>query len=136
MKKYEYDVVYIKGNQSSGLAIQHKKINNSILSLLGSYTYTTIDSNMTNKNFNIPSAKVYIGFSRGSRYLKKLDKKSLKLSIGGISGSGINTFINIDDKILEGDISVDSMNAHFIILEVDKIKIKKLIDDFLIINIK
>jgi hypothetical protein len=89
---------------------------------------------MTNKNFEIPSAKVYIGFSRGSRYLKKLPKSSLLLSIGGISGSGINSFINPDDKILKGDISEDSMNAHFIILESDKIKIKKLIDDFLAID--
>jgi len=128
---YDYDIVYIKGNQSSGLPIQHEKINKSITDLLGSYTYRIVDSNMTNKNFEIPSAKVYIGFSRGSRYLKKLDKSSLKLSIGGISSSGINSFINPYDKILQGDISEDSMNAHFIILEIDKIKIKKLIYDFL-----
>ena len=131
---YDYDIIYIKGNQSSGLPLQHEKINQSIIGLLGLHTYKIVDSNMTNKNFKIPSAKVYIGFSRGSRYLKKLDSKSLKISIGGISGSKINTFINTEDKILEGDISSFSMNAHFIILEKDKIKIKKLIDDFLFIS--
>ena len=89
---------------------------------------------MTNKNFEVPRARVYIGFSRGSRYLKKLPKNVLKISIGGISGSGINTFINPLDKILKGDISEYSMNAHFIILKDDKIKIKKLIDNFLLKN--
>lgn len=131
---YDFDIVYIKGNPSSGLLSQHEKINKSIIDLFGTHTYKTIDSNMTNKNFEIPNAKVYIGFSRGSRYLKKLPKSSLLLSIGGISGSGINSFINIDDKILKGDISEVSMNAHFIILETDKIKIRKLIDDFLYLD--
>lgn len=130
---YDYDIVYIKGNQSSGLAIQHTKINKSITDLFISHTSISVDSNISNKNFDIPLAKIYIGFSRGSRYLKKLDKSSLKLSIGGISGSGINTFINPMDKILSGDISESSMNAHFIIFEGDKIKIKKLIDDFLLL---
>ncbi len=132
---YDYDIVFIKGNQSSGLPIQHEKMNKSITDLLISYTYKTVSSDMTNKNFVIPSAKVYIGFSRGSRYLKKLPKASLKISIGGISGAGINSFINPSDKILDGDISEYSMSSHFIILEADKIKIKKLIDDFLLINI-
>ena len=130
---YDYDIVYIKGNPSSGLLIQHEKINKSITDLFGFHTFKMVDSCMSNKDFKIPSAKVYIGFSRGSRYLKKLDKLSLKLSIGGISGAGISTFINIDDKILQGDISVSSMNAHFLILEEDRIKIKKLINDFLLL---
>lgn len=134
-KIYDYDIVYIQGNQSSGLPIQHKKINQSIIDLLDSHDYKIVDSNMTNKNFKIASAKVYIGFSRGSRYLKKLPKSSLKISIGGISGAGVNSFVNPCDKILKGDISESSMNAHFIILENDKIKIKKLIDDFLIKNL-
>ena len=128
---YEYDIVYIKGNQSSGLPIQHKKINQTIIDLLGSYRYKIVDSNVTNKNFKIARAKVYIGFSRGSRYLKKLDKNVLKISIGGLSGFGINTYINPLDNILKGDISKSSMDAHFIILENDKIRIKNLIDNFL-----
>lgn len=129
---YDYDIVYIKGNPFSGKPFQHKNINQSIINLFGLHTFKIVESNMNSINFKIPSAKVYIGFSRGSRYLKKLDNKSLKLSVGGISGSKINTFTNTDDKILEGDISEHSMNAHFIILDTDKIKIKKLIDNFLI----
>jgi hypothetical protein len=131
---YDYDIVYIKGNPSSGLEIQHDKINKSITDLLGLHTFKSIDSNMTNKNFEIPSAKIYIGFSRGSRYLKKLNKSVLKISIGGISGSGINTFTNFEDKILSGDISELSMNAHFLIQKNDKVKIKRLIDNFLYIS--
>ena len=129
---YDYDIVYIKGNPNSGLPIQHEIINKSILDLLLPHTCKTVDSNMNNKNFTIAKAKVYIGFSRGSRYLNKLDKSSLKLSIGGIGGSGIKTFTNTDDKILSGDISESSMKAHFIILDKDKIEIKKLIDNFLL----
>ena len=132
----DYDIVYIKGNPSSGLSSQHEKINKSITDLLDSHTYKIVDSNITNKNFEIPNAKVYICFSRGSRYLKKLDKNVLKISIGGISGSGISTFINPLDKILKGVISKSSMDAHFIILDNDKIKIKELIDSFLISNDK
>lgn len=129
---YDYDIVYIKGNPNSGTSIQHEEMNKSILDLLIPHTCKIIDSNTNNRNLNISKAKVYIGFSRGSRYLNKLDKTSLKLSIGGINGSGINFFTNTADKVLSGDISESSMNAHFIILDKDKIKIKKLINDFLL----
>lgn len=129
---YDYDIVYIKGNPFSGTLMQHDKINQTILSLFQLHTFKIVDSNMTNKNFKIPSAKVYIGFSRGSRYLKKLPKSSLLISIGGISGSGIFTFINPDDEIIIGNISENSMNAHFVILEKNRIEIKNLIDSFLI----
>lgn len=129
----EYDIVYIKGNPNSGLMAQHEQIDKTILKLIELYSYKIIESSNSNKNHinQIPRAKVYIGFSRGSRYLKKLNKNSLKLSIGGISGSGINVFTNTDDKVLSGDISPDSMQAHFIILEEDKIKINLLISEFM-----
>ena len=52
----------------------------------------------------------------------------MKISIGGVSGSGIYQFVNTADKILEGDISKESLSAHFIIQEEHKTKIKKLID--------
>ena len=129
---YDYDIVYIKGNPSSGTLLQHEQINHNITELIKSYSYTIIDSedkNLAGKK--IPKAKVYIGFSRGSRYLKKLDSSSLKISIGGISGSKINLFKNSDDKILLGDISPSSLSAHFIIEDEDKLKIKALIQNFL-----
>jgi len=130
---YDYDIVYIKGNPNSGSKEQHEQINNKVLNLIDMYLYKVIQSvENNNKNIeNIPTAKVYIGFSRGSRYLKKLNKNSLKISIGGIKGPQIHQFISKRDKILSGDISVESMRAHFIIEEEDYTKIKSLIDDFL-----
>lgn len=127
-----YEIIYFKGNPSSGTPLQHEKINHSILELIKEYHYKVVDSEDKNMNNpTIPKAKVYIGFSRGSRYLNKLDASSLKISIGGVSGSKVNLFKNIDDRILLGDISEKSMQAHFIISNEDKIKIKALIDTFL-----
>ena len=130
---YDYDIVYIKGNPNSGSKEQHAQIDNTIIKLINKYTYTTIQSDENNnKNIEgIAKAKVYIGFSRGSRYLKKLNKDSLKISIGGIKGSKIIQFLNKKDKILIGDISRESMQAHFIIEEKDQIKIEQLISDFI-----
>lgn len=126
------DIVYIKGNPASGTALQHKQVDSSIYELIKAYKYETIDSEAKNlSNKVIPKAKVYIGFSRGSRYLKKLDNSSLKISIGGISGSKIHLFKNKDDNILLGDISDSSLEAHFIISNEDKNKIKILIDNYL-----
>ncbi|PLY10017.1 MAG: hypothetical protein C0626_06985 [Arcobacter sp.] len=128
-----YDIVYIKGNPSSGTLLQHDQINNSVIELIKSYSYEVIDSQEKNlSGVKIPKAKVYIGFSRGSRYLNKLDKSSLKISIGGISGTNVHLFTNSEDKILLGDISDLSIQGHFIICDRDKIKIKSLIDSFLL----
>lgn len=129
---YDYDVVYIQGNPNSGSQIQHTQMNNCIIQLIGTHTYTIIESHSNNNNMkNIPLAKVYIGFSRGSRYLKKLNKHSLKISIGGINGSEIKQFTNKDDLILSGDISAESLNSHFIIEESNQKKIKILLDNFI-----
>jgi hypothetical protein len=128
-----YDIVYIKGNPSSGTLFQHEQMNSSVLELIKDYTYTIIDSedkNLSGKK--IPEAKVYIGFSRGSRYLKKLPSTPLKISIGGIKGSKVHLFKNDGDHILLGDISISSLESHFIISKEDKIKIKELIADFLV----
>jgi hypothetical protein len=128
-----HDIVYIKGNPSSGTVKQHTEINASIVDLIKEYDYIIIDSEHKNlSQVLIPKAKVYIGFSRGSRYLKKLDNSTLKISIGGVRGSQVHLFKNNGDNILLGDVSESSMHAHFIINEDDKIKIKFLIDNFLI----
>jgi hypothetical protein len=129
-----YDIVYIKGNSSSGTPQQHDAINATIINLIKVYNYIIIDSEHKNlSQVVIPDAKIYIGFSRGSRYLKKLENSALKISIGGVRGSQIHLFKNNGDDILLGDISESSMKAHFIINEDDKIKIKSLIDNFLIV---
>ena len=126
------DIVYIKGNPASGTALQHKQMNAIVYEFIKEYSYEIIDSQAKNlSGFKLPDSKIYIGFSRGSRYLKKLDSKCLKISIGGISGSKIHLFKNKNDEILLGNISDASMNAHFIILNEDKNKIKTLIDNYL-----
>ena len=128
----DYDIVYIKGNPLSGTPLQHESINKSIIELINEYSYTIIESNAKNlSGITLPKAKVYIGFSRGSRYLKKISNPSLKISIGGISGSRIHLFKNDEDNIVLGDISTSSLEAHFIILDEDKKKIKLLIDNHL-----
>ena len=135
---YDYDIVYIKGNPNSGSKEQHECIDKSIIDLMKNYKYKIISSNQSNKEFmdKIPKAKVYIGFSRGTRYLKKLNKNALKLSIGGISGSGIFLFLNDEDEVINGDISISSMKAHFIIKKSDKEKIEVLIDKYFKLNIR
>lgn len=128
----KYDIVYIKGNPLSGSKLQHNLINNSIFELIKEYSYNIIESDAKNlSGITLPKAKIYIGFSRGSRYFKKLDNNSLKISIGGISASKVHLFKNKNDNILLGDISNSSMQAHFIISDDDKIKIKTLIDNHL-----
>ena len=77
-----YEIVYFKGNPNSGTAEQHHKINSSIIELIKQYNYLVVESEHKNlAQVIIPKAKVYIGFSRGSRYLKKLDNKTLKISL-------------------------------------------------------
>jgi len=133
----QLDIVYIKGNPASGTAIQHKQINASIYELIKEYSHEIIDSEGSNLSDKlIPKAKIYIGFSRGSRYLKKLDNTSLKISIGGVSSSKVHLFKNHEDNILLGDISNSSLEAHFIILEEDKEKIQTLINTYLLQNKK
>jgi hypothetical protein len=127
-----HDIVYIQGNPSSGTPLQHSKINKSIIELIEQHDYVVINSEQKNlSNVIIPKAKVYIGFSRGSRYLKKLDNNRLKISIGGVKSSKVHLFKNKEDNILLGDMTEDSMNAHFIISDEDKSKIKSLINNFL-----
>jgi len=130
---FEYEIVYIKGNPNSGTPFLHEQIDKTIVDLIKNYNYKIISSDEKSiKSINtLPSARVYIGFSRGSRYLKKLSKNTLKISIGGIKGPGVHQFIHDEDKILLGDISKESLDAHFLILEKHLNQIQILIDNFL-----
>jgi len=126
------DIVYIKGNPASGTLLQHQEMNACVYELIKEYKYEIIDSEAKNLSKKIiPKAKVYIGFSRGSRYLNKLDSNCLKISIGGISGSKVHLFKNIDDHILLGDISASSLKAHFIISNMDKLSIKTILKEYI-----
>jgi len=128
-----YEIIYFKGNPSSGSALQHRQMNSSVIKLIEKHNYLVLESEQKNlSQIIIPKAKVYIGFSRGSRYLKKLNNDTLKISIGGVRSSQVHLFKNSEDNILLGDVSNDSLDAHFIIEDKDKIKIKSLIDNFLI----
>jgi len=128
-----YDIIYFKGNPNSGSLAQHSSINKSIISLIDKYNYLVLDSEVNNlSDLNTMQAKIYIGFSRGSRYLKKLPQDRLKISIGGVKSSKTYLFKNIKDEILLGNISESSLDAHFIIEEKHKLEIKSLINDFMI----
>ncbi|MGB3750925.1 MAG: hypothetical protein WA945_05110 [Arcobacteraceae bacterium] len=128
-----YDIIYFKGNPNSGSYEQHTSINTSIISLIDNYNYVVLDSEAKNlSGINIAQAKIYIGFSRGSRYLKKLPQDRLKISIGGVKSSKTHLFKNSKDEILLGNISESSLGAHFIIEEQHQIEIKSLINDFMI----
>ena len=128
-----YDIVYFKGNPHSGSLEQHKSIDTSIISCIDKYNYIVLDSEAKNlSQISIPQAKIYIGFSRGSRYLKKLPNNTLKISIGGVKSSQVHLFTNSIDEILLGNISTSSMNAHFIMEEQHKKEIKSLINDFML----
>lgn len=127
-----YDIVYIKGNPASGTLLQHEEINLCVFNLIKEYSHKIIESDAKNlSGVKIPEARVYIGFSRGSRYLKKLSSNSLKISIGGIKGSKVHLFKNKEDHILLGDISTSSLCAHFVVSTNDQIKIKELLASFL-----
>ena len=127
-----YDIIYFKGNPSSGTKEQHQKINTTIIKVFNKYNYLVLESEHKNlSDHTIPKAKIYIGFSRGSRYLKKIDNQALKISIGGVRSSQVHLFKNSEDNILLGDVSEDSLNAHFIINNEDQKKIQMLIDNFL-----
>jgi len=128
-----YDIIYFKGNPNSGSREQHALINTSIISLIDKYNYLVLDSEANNlSDLQTIQAKIYIGFSRGSRYLKKLPNTKLKISIGGVKSSQVYLFKNNRDEILVGNISESSLSAHFIIEEQHKIEIKSLINDFMI----
>jgi hypothetical protein len=103
-------VVFFKGNPNYG-QIKNAKMTKQILQtlLLKTNDITVISS--SNPNIEIPNAEVYVGFSRGSRYLKKCD--GIKISIGGISGSDIKYIKNKKDNVKQGNLSEESINAHF-----------------------
>ena len=129
----DYEIVYIKGNPNIGSKIQHENINKTIFEFIKNYSYKIIDSDFTCKESIdiIPKAVVYIAFSRGSRYLKRLPSSPMKISIAGLSASNVRRFINVNDKVQEGDLSSESLASHFIIEKEHQYKINTLIRKFL-----
>jgi len=114
-----YDIVYIEGNKKYLTREDHDKLKNNILSMFPNYSIKVIQSNSVNMS-HIPKSKVYIGFSQGTRYLKKLNGDFLKISIGGISGQDILYLKNPKDNVKKKDFSEESLKAHFTL--TDKIR--------------
>jgi len=120
------DIVYINGNYKYGTASMHSSIRESILSELSEFNIEIIESD--DINMVLPKAKVYIGFSRGTRYMKKLPEESLKICLGG-KKCNENNYINTHDRTFKGVLSRLSLDSHFTInkkhLKVILIKIKE-----------
>jgi len=114
-----YDIVYIEGNKKYLSKEDHNELKNAIISMFPNYNVKVIQSNSVNTD-HIPKAKVYIGFSQGTRYFKKLNDNSLKISIGGISGPDIIYLKNPKDNVRKKDFSDESLKAHFTL--TDKMK--------------
>ena len=103
-------VVFFKGNPNYG-KMDNAKMTRKILQTISSITKDIKVFPSNNPTLEIPDADVYIGFSRGTRYLKQC--KGKKISIGGITGKEINYIKNKDDNVKSGDISGKSLSAHF-----------------------
>ena len=109
-KPYPLKVVFFKGNPNYG-KMDNAKMTRKILQTISSITKDIKVFPSNNPTLEIPDADVYIGFSRGTRYLKQC--KGKKISIGGITGKEINYIKNKDDNVKSGDISGKSLSAHF-----------------------
>ena len=60
MQTPDFDIVYIKGNTSSGSILLHSQIDNTILKIINKYNYKIINSDQSNKNYipKIPLSKI------------------------------------------------------------------------------
>jgi len=128
-----YDIVFIEGNKKYLTKDRHDKIKKDILDLFPNLNTYSIESDNIDTN-HIPKSKVYIGFSQGTRYFKKMEEKnskSLKISLGGITGRDIIYFKNVDDNARKGDYSYKSLNSHFTITESTKKSILKVVSKYI-----
>ena len=115
-------LVFIKGNPNYGTPQMHQDIENVFKKIAKdlSIDFISIDSDSSSVPFKLELIKdaVYVGFSRGTRYFKKI--KGTKIGIG--SNKGTYSFVNPDDKTANGDISDESLQAHFKVNNIKKIK--------------
>ncbi len=110
--KPAYDIVYIEGNKKYLEEKDHKRIKDAILAGWENLKIKVLQSN--DKNLKIPTAKVYIGFSQGTRYFKALSARpGLKVAVGGASGKYALLLKNPGDKTSKKDNSYESLKAHF-----------------------
>jgi len=126
----EYDIVFIEGNKDYLTPFRHNVLKNEILDLFKKYKVTYCSSDTIDFD-HVPKAKVYIGFSQGTRYFKKMGDDSLKISIGGITGKNILFYKNKDDNARKGDHSKKSLESHFTLTDKTKNSIKKNTEKYL-----
>lgn len=114
-----YDIVFIEGNKKYLNPYRHIALRETIMNMFGEFKTTFTNSDSTSYD-HVPEAKVYIGFSQGSRYFKKMDNDALKISIGGITGKDILFYKNKDDNARKGDHSEKSLESHFTVTNATK----------------
>ena len=119
-----YDVVFIEGNKKYLTLFRHNVLRNEIMNMFTNFKTTYVNSDSVDFD-HVPESKVYIGFSQGTRYFKKMDNDSLKISIGGITGKGILFYKNKEDNARKGDYSKESLESHFTITDSTKKSIEK-----------
>ena len=117
-------MLFIRGNPRYGTKEMHQKIE-KIFSDMAKELKIDFKALDSDKPFSIAmeTADVYIGFSRGSRYFKNI--KGVKIGIGANKGN--YQFINAQDNTGNGDISLESLESHFIVTVENQKKIKKII---------
>ncbi len=125
-----YDIIFIEGNKKYLKEEDHKNLREKILKGFSNKKILILQSE--DKNLIIPTAKVYIGFSRGTSYFPKLQSRDgFKLSIGGASGKYALLLKNPKDKTSKRDESKESMTAHFTITPKMKSTIDKYIKKYI-----
>jgi hypothetical protein len=117
----EYDIVFIEGNKKYLTDKDHDRLRNKVLSGLD-YNIKVVQSD--DASAELPKAKVYIGFSQGTRYMRRIEAP-LKISIGGIGAKDVITLKNPNDKVRQGDTSKESLEAHFTVTDQMKRTIDK-----------
>ena len=116
-----YDIVFMEGNKKYLMPFRHIVLRERVMEQFKSLNNTFIQSDLSTLD-HIPISKVYIGFSQGTRYFKKMNSDirfsdSLKISLGGISAKDVLFYKNDADKARTGDVSKESLESHFTITD-------------------
>ena len=116
-----YDIVFIEGNKKYLKPFRHIVLRERVMNKFNKFNTTFIESDKATMN-HIPESKVFIGFSQGTRYFKKMNTddrflNSLKISLGGISAKDVLFYKNDTDKARSGDTSPESLESHFTITD-------------------
>jgi len=130
----ELTVLFIKGNPKYWIKGKSEEFYNKIKKIIIDEGYKYIESESNVDVSKLPAADIYIGFSRGNGYFCKSLKTKLKIAIGGNPNKRKKChFIlvnNPDDKTFTGDLSKDSLSAHWTLTSDQENRIRKILDKF------